>query len=126
MSRTKKQIFGAWGEEAATLFLIKKGYEIIKRNYVGKGGEIDIIAFHKKGNDKFNTLCFIEVKTRSGEFGSAERAVDFKKMQHIKRVAKQYCFADNIDIGSTAIQFEVVAVYGNVDNCRFEHYDLLV
>ena len=49
---------GKIGEEKACEYLMKKGYQIINRNYWKKFGEIDIVA---RAKDK--TLVFIEVKT---------------------------------------------------------------
>ncbi len=46
------------GENLAGKFLKKRGYKILKRNYSGKSGEIDIIAYDK------GTISFVEVKTR--------------------------------------------------------------
>ena len=48
---------GIIGENIACGYLVKKGYKIIKRNFIAPFGEIDIIA---KSPD--NTLIFIEVK----------------------------------------------------------------
>jgi len=123
MPKTKKQKIGAWGEEKASLFLSEKKYEIIERNFSGVGGEIDIIAWHQKPYDNFQTLCFIEVKTRSGERGSAERAVNFQKKNHLSRVAKNYCFAHGVNIAAQPICFEVVAVYGDENDFDIEHYE---
>jgi len=50
---------GEIGENIATNFLIKKGYNLICRNYRKKWGEIDIIM------EKDKVLHFIEVKTVS-------------------------------------------------------------
>ena len=46
------------GEDLAGKFLKKSGYKILKRNYVSKYGEIDIVAYDK------GTISFVEVKTR--------------------------------------------------------------
>lgn len=121
-----KKNFGNWGEEQASLFLIEKGYRIAERNFALKMGEIDIIAWDRKKKDDFDTLCFIEVKTRANFEGSAERAVNKKKQKHMKRVAKQYCFQHGVDIDRVAIQFEVVSVYTIGAELKFFHYVLPV
>ena len=52
---------GTAGEDYACRLIEERGGRIICRNYVGKGGEIDIIA--RQGQ----YLIFAEVKTRSTE-----------------------------------------------------------
>ena len=61
---TKKQnnkIIGNYGEEIATKYLQKNGFEILERNYLKKCGEIDIVA---RRTDKIH---FVEVKAVSYE-----------------------------------------------------------
>ncbi len=121
ITRTTKAI-GAWGEEIAARFLVQKGYEIVARNVLKRGGEIDIVAWHPNIRGE-KTLCFIEVKTRSGEAGSAERATNGKKMHHIMLAARKYLAEENMNIDKTPIQFEHVGVYkasGGEPSCT--HY----
>ena len=108
--KTNKQRIGAWGEHIAAHFLIEKGYMIVEKNFQTRRGEIDIIAWHKKPHHG-NTLCFIEVKTRSYGKGSAERATSKQKVRRIQLAARAYCLKENIDINTTPIQFEQVSVY---------------
>lgn len=53
----RNQLIGDFGEDLAVEYLVKKGFEIICRNYRNRFGEIDIIAF------KDDLFHFIEVKT---------------------------------------------------------------
>ncbi len=53
------QKLGEAGENIATRFLVKQGFEVLERNYTKKWGEIDIIA------QKDNKLHFVEVKSVS-------------------------------------------------------------
>lgn len=103
--KTEKQILGTWGEQVASQWLVKNGYTIITNNYSCPPGEIDIVA------SKDSVLSFIEVKTRRGYPGSAERAVGFFKQDHLLRAAKYYCRQWNIDLLSTSIQFEQISIY---------------
>lgn len=101
---------GVWGEGHAALFLIDEGYEIVERNYRIRKAEIDIIAWRIINDEK--TLCFVEVKTRGGYEGSAERATQAKnKLQKIQMAARAYLEEHAIDTGSVPIQFEHVSVY---------------
>lgn len=107
---TKKRVLGDWGEEQAARFLLEKGYFIVERNFQTRRGEIDIIAWHKKPHFG-NTLCFIEVKTRSYGLGSAARATGFEKIQHIMFAARVYCLQKRISMDTTPIQFENISIY---------------
>ena len=56
---TRERRLGNIGERIAARELKKKGYKIIKRNFVATDAEIDIICESK------TTLAFVEVKTRT-------------------------------------------------------------
>ncbi|MBU2542079.1 YraN family protein [Patescibacteria group bacterium] len=115
MSKTEKQEIGIWGEEQASLFLIRQGYKIIARNYGFKKGEIDIIGWTKDrdevSGDWRKVLAFVEVKTRSFGHDSAERAVGSSKAGKIKQTAVRFCFEKKINPDETWIKFELVCVY---------------
>lgn len=71
IDHTQRRKAGNIGEDAVCGFLVRHGYEIIKRNFTVRGGEIDIIA------EKADIIAFVEVKTREhGSLTSAEEAVD--------------------------------------------------
>ncbi|MFR9035090.1 MAG: YraN family protein [Ruminococcus sp.] len=58
IDHTQRRKTGNIGEDAVCGFLVRHGYEIIKRNFTVRGGEIDIIA------EKADIIAFVEVKTR--------------------------------------------------------------
>ncbi|RPJ59187.1 MAG: hypothetical protein EHM23_14915, partial [Acidobacteria bacterium] len=53
-----KPPLGVWGEWVALRYLRRQGWDIVARNWKGKRGELDLVAF----DDQF--LVFVEVKTR--------------------------------------------------------------
>lgn len=55
----KHNEIGEKGEQIASNFLTKKGFEVVARNYRKKWGELDIVAI------KDNKVHFVEVKTVS-------------------------------------------------------------
>lgn len=55
---TPKRITGNYGEKQAAKYLRRRGYRILKRNYVAAGAETDLVARQK------DTTVFVEVKTR--------------------------------------------------------------
>ena len=91
------------GEALAGKILKKKGYKILKRNYVSKYGEIDIVAYDR------GIICFVEVKTRRSEnYGPPELAVTKEKRKRIVRTALNYLMINNIE--DTDCRFDVVSI----------------
>ncbi len=91
---------GDYGENAAQEYLENKGYEILKRNFRLKCGEIDIIA------EDNGCIVFVEVKTRkSNLFGEPGEYVDRRKQERVKKAAG--CFTD---IVNNDVRFDVVEV----------------
>jgi len=77
--------FGKRGEDLASIWLEKNGYQILARNWRYGRREIDIIA------SKENLLHFVEIKSRHGPaFGLPEESVDEKKLNHIMAAAEEY------------------------------------
>ena len=81
-----KQETGRSGEEIASKYLERQGYEILDRNFNCHQGEIDIVAKDK------NEIVFIEVKTRTNKkYGFASEAVNENKILHIyKKIRKMF------------------------------------
>lgn len=103
-------ITGAFGEEYVAEFLKRHGYEIVKRNYRVKGGEIDIIA--KKGD----MLAFVEVKTRRrGALTSGEQAITASKKKFLIRTAKRFLSQQCEGLSG---RFDVAAIVMDKDNKR--------
>jgi putative endonuclease len=95
LEETATKRLGRRGEELAAEFLTRKGFNLVAANFVVPVGrnsrgalinaEIDLIAYDAE------TLCFIEVKTRSGDdFAAPEAAVDLRKQRQINRAARAY------------------------------------
>jgi len=90
----KKQELGKWGEQEASNYLLKKGYQILGRNIRTPHGEIDILASLDQ------ILIFVEVKTRSStNFGNPEIAIDAQKLSHMENSASFY--VQNSDYAGT-------------------------
>lgn len=103
MSKERK-ILGNLGEKLAVLFLEKRGYKIIERNWRCFLGEIDIVA------QKDGRWVFCEVKTkRNSLFGLPEERVDRKKQQKLKQLAIVYLKEKGI-LEKADFRIDVVAV----------------
>lgn len=98
---------GKWGEDLASDYLFKKGFEIVTSNWRYKKAEIDIIA---RDND---ILVFIEVKTRGSiAFGSAESKVTGRKQRLLIDAAMAYMRSINYE---WEIRFDIIAIHGAPD-----------
>src|SRR5690606_8733034 len=93
---------GRAAEEAAAALLQQQGWQILRRNYRTRRGEIDLIA--RDGA----TIAFVEVKARrAGETSSLE-AVDARKRRRIVRAALEFLASRRLR--GVAVRFDVVTV----------------
>lgn len=98
---------GIFGEDAALDYLLKAGYELVGRNVVCAGKEIDIIVRDMR------YIIFVEVKTRTkykgiSRYGSAASAVNHDKQAHIITAARQFLLENN---HRRIPRFDVIEVY---------------
>jgi len=90
MRESKKT--GEKGEEVASDYLKRKGFDILERNYKNKHSEIDIVA------KKEGVLVFVEVRsTNSLFFGTPEETIDFRKMRKLEKNALAYTFFNDYE-----------------------------
>jgi putative endonuclease len=107
---------GQLGESYAAAYLDQLGYRLVAANFtlpVGRNlrgaiinAEIDLIAYDA------DTLCFIEVKTRSSDwFAPPEVNVDLRKRRQITRAARVY--RQMLGIENESHRYDVVTVIIN-------------
>lgn len=96
--------FGDKGEQIAVEFLKNKGYDILHRNFVASGNELDIVAFDYSTNQ----IVFVEVKTLSDDFFQMPyQEVNMKKQKKIIRAANSYLIRYNID---KEARFDIISI----------------
>ena len=104
----EKRRLGFWGESRAVKFLKKSGYTVLHRNFKCPFGEVDIIA------QKDDTLCFIEVKTRSSDyFGEPNQAVNRTRQSRYINSARYYFTDREIDC---TVRFDIIEIMGKTIN----------
>lgn len=104
---------GKVGEDQATNYLVKKGWEIVERNYNCDIGEIDIIA--KEGS----TIVFVEVKYKSNDvLGIPEEMISENKLNQVKRVAT-YWLMENRKYKYDRYRIDAVCILGD----QLKHYE---
>lgn len=103
-------VTGERGEEAAFFFLRRQGYIVVAQRYRSglRPGDIDLIAWEE------DTLCFIEVKTRSSRnVATAEASVDEEKRTTLRRLANIYLRSYS---SRPNTRFDIVSVYPSKTN----------
>lgn len=107
---------GSIGEDLATAHLLKKGYQILTRNYTYLKGEIDIIARME------DVIVIVEVKTRSTpDFGDPQ---DFLKPMQIKRLVETaHHFVEELGEKDVEVRFDIVAIIKNKAGTKVEHLE---
>ncbi len=114
---TENRKTGNLGEDLACRFLMKRGFDVIEKNYLKKCGEIDIIA------KNMGKIHFIEVKSVShetivGVSGETNGIDSFRpednvhpwKLQRLARTIQVYLQEKNVS-SETDWQFDVITVY---------------
>ena len=111
---------GKRGEQAAARYLRRRGLVIVAEGESDAGGEIDLVAVHRKRR----TLIFVEVKTlATTKPGHPADRVDHAKQRQITRAALR--FLKRKKLLGVETRFDVVAVWWPNDLKqpeRIEHY----
>ena len=109
-----KKELGNIGEQIAVEYLEKNNYQILKRNFYCKQGEIDIIAKDK------NEYVFIEVKTRtSKQYGNPVDAVTNIKQRHIWKSTKYYVYINKLE--NAYIRFDIIEILKKENKFYLHH-----
>jgi putative endonuclease len=117
---------GKLGEQYAAAYLDQLGYRFVAANFtlpVGRNlrgavvnAEIDLVAYDQ------DTLCFIEVKTRTSDwFAPPQANVDLRKRRQLARAARAY--RRLFDLEEDPFRFDVVTVL--LADSEPPHVDLL-
>ena len=100
---SRAQVEGRKGEEEACAFLADRGLQVLEKNYMIRGGEIDIIA--RDGG----SVVFVEVKRRSSlRKGTPAESVTPAKQRKIVLAAMHYLKKKRLH--DTRIRFDVVEI----------------
>lgn len=112
------QNLGRLGEQIASEFLQKKGFQILEFNFKARYGEIDIVSSSPEG-----ILVFVEVKTRIGEdYGEPVESVTPWKLREVVKTAEFYLLKNKLD---PDWRIDVVAISLNPDESieEIEHFE---
>ena len=94
---------GKKGEQLALLYLQTQGYDILARNFKGRSGEIDLVAYEG------DCVVFVEVKTRNTlDYGRPAEAVDPEKQRALRRAADEFRASHNLQM--RPYRFDIVSI----------------
>lgn len=82
---TSNTQIGRHAEELAWEHLSRQGYRLVERNFRGRFGEVDLIAWDQ------DVLCFVEVRSRSStDHGDPLESIDRRKINRIGKAAYEW------------------------------------
>ncbi|MBQ4629885.1 MAG: YraN family protein [Clostridia bacterium] len=102
----RKAFTGTIGEVYAARYLRQNGFDLMSANFKGRLGEIDIVGYRD------NCICFVEVKTRSGNMlASPAEFVDERKQKKIAAAASKYMQSEP----DCVARFDVIEIFLDED-----------
>jgi putative endonuclease len=105
MPQTERQRLGKQGEDRALAHLTEQGLVLVERNFLCKGGELDLIMRHGQ------YLVFVEVRRRADRVhGGAAASITHYKLQRMVRAAQYYLLRHKT---LPPCRFDVVAIDGD-------------
>ena len=112
---SKSYDFGQTAENHAALFLQKKGYAVLARNFRYLKAEIDLIV------RKENTLVVVEVKARSTlNFGTPASFIGKKKIRLLLQAADYFVQAQDLDVD---VRFDIISIFNYQGKWTVEHLE---
>jgi len=106
MTGDPRRRLGALGEQLAADHLVRRGFDIVERNYRTRWGELDIIAFDGR------VLAFCEVKTRrAGPAGASPLdGVGAVKRAQVRKMAGRWLIERTDRPRADTLRFDAIGV----------------
>ena len=106
MSTDPRHRLGALGERLAAEHLVRRGFEILERNYRTRWGELDIVAFDGR------VLTFCEVKTRRATAAGVNplEAVRALKRSKVRKMAGRWLVERTDRPYADTVRFDAIGV----------------
>ena len=113
---TDAQRLGLLGERIAAKWLRRRGWRVLEHRFKNGHRDLDLVVQRGK------TVAFVEVKTRTDlNFGGPVSAVDFFKLQQLRRSALVWMSRH----GRSGIEYriDVIAVWITVGDVKILHVE---
>lgn len=97
---------GRLGEQLAAEHMVRRGFQIVERNYRTRWGELDIVAFDGR------TLAFCEVKTRRASLlgGRPLDGVHALKRSQVRKMAGRWLIERTDRPYADTVRFDAIGV----------------
>src|SRR3989440_12388605 len=97
---------GRRGEQLAAEHLVRRGFQIVERNYRTRWGELDIVAYDGR------TLAFCEVKTRRLSVSGRDplESVHSRKRSKVRRMAGSWLVERTQRPYAANLRFDAIGV----------------
>lgn len=115
----EKDILGRAGEDVAAAHLVRRGWQVLDRNWRCRAGELDIVAVDGR------ELVIVEVKTRRGVgFGHPFEAVDARKRARLWHLAMAWAVAHPEHARGRAVRIDAIGIVGaDPSSATVEHLE---
>jgi len=113
---TDAQVLGLLGERIAAKWLRGRGWRVLEHRFRNGHRDLDLVVQRGK------TVAFVEVKTRTDlSFGGPASAVDFCKLQQLRRSALVW-MARHGRVG-TEYRIDVISVWITENQAKIHHVE---
>jgi putative endonuclease len=116
-ARRRAHVFGLRAEWIAAAWLFAKGYRVLARRFVVRGGEIDLVV------QRGQTIAFVEVKAR-GDLDEAASAIHEIKRRRLSWAARIWLTRNPWAVGATLRGDAVFVAPGRLPRHTLEAYTL--
>lgn len=93
---------GHLGETLAGRYLVRRGWNILARDWSGAGGELDIVAL------RAGLVAFVEVKTRTDASALGD-PIRYGQRRRMINAARLFV-ARRPDLAAASVRFDVIAI----------------
>lgn len=112
---SRRRAAGLAVEDEVAAWLEARGYAVLDRNFLVRGGEVDLVV----ATDE--VLAFVEVRSRvSDAHGRPEETVGRTKIRRVVTAARHWLARH--DPGDRDLRFDVVAVLGPPGEREITHF----
>jgi putative endonuclease len=106
MSEDPRRHLGASGEQLAADHLVRRGYQIVERNFRTRWGELDIVA----SNGRVLIFCEVKTKRAGSRLADPLEAVHHGKRAQVRKMAGRWLIERRDRPRVDDLRFDVIGI----------------